>query len=283
MRRAAALILIAGLTLAVLAQLSYLESRPGWSAHLFDGRMGNSDPIRVEWRSRIGTIWLAQAVGAGGHTALWFAAWFGLSAFAWFLARGPRCIAPVALLTAGTLATFYPQVFCGTTACEGPVLFWFTLAAITRRRATLWWPVLGLVAIPFKQTGAVLVVVAALLWFRDGDRLRAVLLLAVGAGLGWLCAHLGGGPATAAVTTHSLHPKSYPADNLRHLREAPWAVALICGGTVLAGILTARGPALLAALILVGAVFCMGQMWEPRIWLEVVALSAGVLADRKEA
>ena len=280
--KAAAIVLILGLTLSVLMQLLFLEQRPGFRAHLFNGRMSTGEAPRVEWAPRIFSTGLARLVHAHGHVAHWTAGWFLLSALAWFFARGSRCIGPVAVLGAGVLATFFPQVHCGTVASEGPMLFWFTLAAITRRRAGTWWPVIGLVAIPFKQTGAVLVVVAALLWLRDWRWRDALCLLGAGAGLGWFCALAGGGGVVAAVTTRSLALKSYPVDNVRHLFGAWWPAWLICGGTVLAGAMAARGPALMAILLLVGAVFFMGQMWEPRIWLEVVALSAGVLGEKGE-
>ena len=212
--------------------------------------MSNGNPPRVEWAPRIATIGLAKL--AHGHVALWFAGWFLLASLAWFWARGPDCIGPVAVLAAGTLATFHPSVFCGTTACEGPVLFWFTLAAITRRDALFWWPVIGLVAIPFKQTGAALVVVSALLWFRAGYRWQPVCLLGLGAGLGWLCAFVGGGGVVAAVTTRRLALKVYSAGNIKHVWGAWWPTWLICGGTVLAGALAARGPALAAVVLAVG-------------------------------
>jgi len=275
MLKTAALILILGLTFAVFTQVAFLESRDGFTTRMFDG-----DTHRPEWSGRTASAGVAKLVHADGHAALWTAGWFLLSAGAWFVARGQDCIAPVAVLAAGTLATFYPQVGVGTVASEGPILFWFTLAAVTRRDAFFWWPVIGLVAIPFKQTGVALVIVAAALWLRDGRWRGAGYLLGAGALVGWVSALAGGGCAANAFTTHSLSGKFYPLDNLRHATGAWWPTWLICGGTVLAGAFAARGAALAAVLILVVAVSCMGQAWEPRIWVEVVALSAGVLGDR---
>jgi len=269
----AVLAVVVGLTLAVFTQVAYLESRTDIATRMFDG-----DTWRPEWSGRVFSAGLARLAGADGHAAHWTAGWFLFAALAWVAARGAGALAPVALLGAGVLAVYHPLAPVGLVASDGPILFMFTLAAITRRRAFYWWPVIGLVAIPFKQTGIVLVVVAALLWLRDGRWRAAGYLLGAGAVTGWLAARAGGGVATAALTMHSLSAKFYPLDNWRHLTPQ---FPFICGGTVLAGLFAGRGPALAAMAALAVAVFTMGQAWEPRIWVEVVALSAGVLGDRR--
>lgn len=124
--RITAIVLIVGLTLAVFTQVAFLVERPNSTTRMFDG-----DTWRPEWSGRIFAAALAELVHADGHEAHWTAGWFLLSALAWFVARGRRCIGPVALLAVVVLATFRPDAPCGTVASEGPVVFLFTLAAIT--------------------------------------------------------------------------------------------------------------------------------------------------------
>ena len=273
MRHAAVAVLILGLTLAVFTQMSYLENREGYRMHGFDG-----SPVRVEWAPRVASLALARAVGAENNVAGWLAGWFLLSALAWYAARGPDCVGPVALLAAGVMAVYHPLTAWGTVASEAPTVLWFTLAAITRRQAFMWWPIIGACAIPFKQSGAVLVVVAAGLWWLRGYRWHAAVLLGLGTLIGLICAKAGGDRLLGAARVTSLVGKVYAVRNIHHLN---WRLPFISGGLVGAAALAARGPALAAVLLLIAAVFFMGQLREPRIWLEVVALGAGVLADRK--
>ena len=268
MKNASILVLILGLTVAVLVQADYLSLREGFTTRLFDG-----DTHRPFWSGRVLTAGLADLVDADNNVASWVAGWYLLSALAWFAARRERAVGPVALLAVVALAAHHPLVPFGIVASDGPVMFFFTLAAITRRKAAVWWPIIGFIAIPFKQTGGALVAAAALLWLRDGRWRGALYMLGAAFGIGRLAA---GTDMSTAFTMHSYRGKLYSLDNLRHMTPA---VILTCGGTVLAGLLSARGIVLLTMGALTVAVLVMGQAWEPRIWFEVAALGVGVLAD----
>lgn len=272
MKRAIVLLLIAGLVFAVYAQAGYLE-RKNVRTHGYDGF-----PKRTEWAPRIATLWLAERVGAEGRVALWIAGWFALSCLAWYLARGPDCLVPVLVLAVATLAIYHPLVPCGTHASEGPTMFFFSLAALTHRRAFVWWPFLGILAIPFKQTGAVLVIVAAGLWWLRGYRWHAAWLVVAGGLVALGCALRGGMSPVQSVRLTSMRGTYHLPVNLRHMARPPsWLVA---GGTALAGLFAGRGPVLSAMLMLVVLVFVLGTVSEPRIWIEVAALAAAVVPER---
>lgn len=270
----ATVILILGLTLAVYVQLDFLQHRPDFRMHGYDGSAG-----LPEWRPRIASLWLADLVWAERSFGLWSASWFLLSALAWLAARRERAIAPVAILAAGILASYYPYVNVGTQAGEGPIMFFFTLAAITRKRIR-WWVPIGLLAIPFKQTGIIIVLAAALDYLRCGRRQAAWLI--AGAGLTALsaCFIIGGRPELPALYVSTHAGEVHILANLRALAGRRLETWFISGGTIAAGLVAGSGPLLWAMLMLAGAVLFMGQVWEPRIWVEGIAFAAAALGDR---
>jgi len=276
--KCAALVLIVGLTWFVFLQVGVLATQPAYRVHCYGAEL---EHVRAAWQPRVAALALARAVRAYRNVPAWIAAWFALSCLAWFVARGAGAIAPCALLGVAALAIYHPSVGVGTMSSEGPVMFWFTLAAITRKKAATWWPLIGLAAIPFKQTGMALVLVAAWLSFADGERIRAYWVAGAGCAVLWLCSCLGGGALAGPLELQTVNGVVRLTRNLRLLFVERPSIWLAAGGTVLAGLVAKRDRVLVVMLLIAGVVAVVGNVWEPRIWIELSALSAGVLGDRR--
>lgn len=275
--RLAVLALILGLTWFVFLSMGFLATQPAYRSWGY-GEPG--DFIQQAWTPRVGSIWLAEAVGAYRSVPAWTAGWFALSCLAWLAARGTRAIAPCALLGVAVITIYHPVVGVGTMSAEGPIMFWFTLAAITRKKATTWWPIIGLLAIPFKQTGIALVFVTAWLQYAGGNRSRATITAAIGAITLWVCSLAGGGAVAAPLALATRKGIVHIWENLTLMFRSRPTVWFVGGGTVLAGLVAGRGAILAAMLLIAGGALLVGNVWEPRLWVELAALSAGVLGDR---
>ena len=262
-------VLVLGMAYAVFMRAGTYCARVGpdrW--HGYDGTTE-----RPLWQARVASLWLAKVTGAKRCPQAWIAGWFFLSCIVWLAALRDRALVPLLVMGLGTVAAYSTTLTVGTVVSDGPLMFFFSLAAVTATRNPLWWAAIGLAAIPFKATGALLVVVAFFLVYSWRQAL-AVAVLAVAA---LLAVHWASG---GVPLLESAHPTLGVPRWLLNFHAGPDPhLVFVMAGLVLAGALAARGRVLAVYALLAGMVLCFAAPWEPRLWCEALPL-AGIALHR---
>lgn len=259
-------VLVLGMSFAVYERADRHTQAVGPA--LWHGYSGDAD--RSVWRARPASLWLARLAAADRHPALWLAAWFFLSCLVWLAALQTRALVPIVVCALGTVIAYSTPFRVGTIVSDGPMLFLFTLAAVTARARPMVWVVLGLLIIPFKATGAMLCIAAAGV---TRDWRRALVI----------CSAMAVTMLACRVVVESHHPHT---GALRLLLN--WyslyrpEVLFVMGGLVFGGVLAAQGRVLAVLLMLVGAALVFANLWEPRLWFEALPLVAVALVTLTE-